>query len=138
LNVKDTFVIVAGQGNKSGEHFFYLELRNSKLKILRREAMQLINQLANNLKSRIGKCFGIIFSTKRSEIRAITELINRYRKEPFWTQTINSARCPNRHDLDCNCFTWFAHFAALLSREMDEPLRFIGSMAMILLFWSAR
>jgi hypothetical protein len=29
----------------------------------------------------------------------------------------------------------FAHFAALLSREMDEPaLRFIGSMAMILLF----
>jgi hypothetical protein len=33
------------------------------------------------------------------------------------------------------CFTWFAHFAALLSREMDEPaLRFIGSMAMILLF----
>jgi hypothetical protein len=35
------------------------------------------------LKSRIGKCFGIIFSTKRSETRAITELINRYRKEPF-------------------------------------------------------
>jgi hypothetical protein len=28
-----------------------------------------------------------------------------------------------------------SHFAALLSREMDEPaLRFIGSMAMILLF----
>jgi hypothetical protein len=27
--------------------------------------------------------FGITFSTKRSEIRAITELINRYRKEPF-------------------------------------------------------
>jgi hypothetical protein len=28
----------------------------------------------------------------------------------------------------------FAHFAALLSREMDEPALFIGSMAMILLF----
>jgi hypothetical protein len=26
------FVIVAGAGNQSGEHFFYLELRNSKLK----------------------------------------------------------------------------------------------------------
>jgi hypothetical protein len=29
--LKDTFVIVVGQGNKSGE-LFYLELRNSKLK----------------------------------------------------------------------------------------------------------
>jgi hypothetical protein len=107
--------------------------------------MQLINQLANNWKSRIGKCFGIIFSTKRSEIRELSRnwLIDT-EKNPFGhaNNKGNSALgriARNRHDLDCNCFTRFAHFAALLSREMDEPaLRFIGSMAMILLFWSAR
>jgi hypothetical protein len=73
--------------------------------------------------------------------RAITELINRYRKEPFGHKQSGkfaTRALRNRHDLDRNCFSRLAHFAALLSREMDEPpLRFIGSMAMILLFWSA-
>jgi hypothetical protein len=53
--------------------------------------MQLINQLAN-LEVKTGKCFGITFSTKRSEIRAITELINRYRKNLLDTQTIREIR----------------------------------------------
>jgi hypothetical protein len=35
--------------------------RNSKLKFTRREAMQLINQLANNWKSKIGKCLESYF-----------------------------------------------------------------------------
>jgi hypothetical protein len=79
-----------------------------------------------------------IFDQTVGNPRAITELINRYRKEPFGhanNKGNGTGRIARNHDLDCNCFTWFAHFAALLSREMDEPaLRFIGSMAMILLF----
>jgi hypothetical protein len=45
----------------------------------------LINQ-ANNLKSKTGKCFNHIFDQTVGNPRAITELINRYRKEPFWTR----------------------------------------------------
>jgi hypothetical protein len=104
--------------------------------------MQLINQLANNLKSKTGKCFESHFRPNgRKSAPSRNWLIDR--KEPFWTRKQSGNSPPriarNRHDLDRNCFTRFAHFAALLSREMDEPaLRFIGSMAMILLFWSAR
>jgi hypothetical protein len=106
--------------------------------------MQLINQLANFEVQDREMFWNHIFDQTVGNPRAITELINRYRKEPFGHAN-NQGNSPlgriarNRHDLDRNCFTRFAHFAALLSREMDEPaLRFIGSMAMILLFWSAR
>jgi hypothetical protein len=63
--------------------------------------MQLINQLAN-LKSKIGKCFGITFSTKRSEIRAPSRNWFDTEKNLLDTQTIgirHRAHCPNRHDL---------------------------------------
>jgi hypothetical protein len=66
-----------------------------------------------------------IFDQTVGNPRAITELINRYRKNfGHANNKGNSALgriARNRHDLDRNCFTWFAHFAALLSREMDEP-----------------
>jgi hypothetical protein len=43
-------VIVAGAREKSGEHFFIWNFEKLEVKNLpRREAMQLINQLANNL-----------------------------------------------------------------------------------------
>jgi hypothetical protein len=43
--------------------------------------MQLINQLANNLKSKIGKCFESYFRPNGRKSARITELINRW-KEP--------------------------------------------------------
>jgi hypothetical protein len=71
------------------------------------------------------------------EIRAITEIINRYSKEPFWTRKQYEIRSTsrNRHDLGRDCVAQFLTSVRFLSREMDEPaLRFIGSLAMILLF----
>jgi hypothetical protein len=80
-----------------------------------------------------------IFDQTVGNPRAITELINRYRKEPFGHANDKGDSAfgriaRNRHDLDCNCFTWFAHFAAFVARNGRTRLAFIGSMAMILLF----
>jgi hypothetical protein len=59
---KRHLVIVAGAREiKRWTLLLFGTSRNSKLKFTRREAMQLINQLANNLKSRIGKCFESYF-----------------------------------------------------------------------------
>jgi hypothetical protein len=64
----------------------------SRKKVLPREAMQLINQLANNL-VQDREMFGIIFSTKRSENRAIiTELLIDTGKSLLDTQTIREIR----------------------------------------------
>jgi hypothetical protein len=51
------------QGSKSGEHFFYLELRNSKLKIYQGAKRWLINQLANNLEVQDRNVFHIFDQT---------------------------------------------------------------------------
>jgi hypothetical protein len=65
---------------------FIWNFEKLEVKIYAGAALLLINQLANNLEVQDREMFGITFSTKRSEIRAITELINRYRKNLFWTR----------------------------------------------------
>jgi hypothetical protein len=103
-----------------------LELRNSKLKFTRREALLLINQ-ANNLKSKTVKCLNHIFDQTVGNPRAITELINRYRKEPFWTRKQSGKFATGAlPEID---MTWIVIVTRLaltslrfLSREMDEPV----------------
>jgi hypothetical protein len=66
--------------------------------------MQLINQLII-WKSKIVKCFGIIFSNDRKSA-IITELINRYRKNPGHAndKEIRHSRAARNDDLTRNCF----------------------------------
>jgi hypothetical protein len=74
--LKDTFVIVAGAREiKAVNTSLFGTSRNSKLKFTRREAL-LLNQLANNLKSKTGNVWNHIFDQTVGN-RAITELINR-------------------------------------------------------------
>ena len=142
--LKDTFVIVAGAREVKAVNtsfvwnFEKLEVKNLK----RNEAMQLIHQLASNLEVQDREMFWThIFDQTGGNPRAITELINRYKKEPFLdTQTIREIRHSGAlPEID---MTWivivslgFLTSLRFLSREMDEPaLRFIGSLAMIMLF----
>jgi hypothetical protein len=66
--LKDTFVIVWREIKAVNTSFIW-NFENSFKKFTRREALLLLINLAN-LKSKTVKCFGITFSTKRSEIRA--------------------------------------------------------------------
>ena len=142
--LKDAFIIVAGAREiKAVNTSFIWNFEKLELKNLpRREAMQLINQLANNIEVQDREMFwNHIFDQTIGNPRAITELINRYKKEPFLdTQTIREIRHSGAlPEID---MTWivvvslgFLTCLRFLSREMDEPaLRFVGSIAMIMLF----
>lgn len=142
--LKDTFIIVAGAREvKAVNTSFIWNFEKVELKNLnRRESFLLINQLANNLDVQNKELFwNHIFDQTVGNPRAITELINRYKKEPFLdTQTIREIRHSGAlPEID---MTWIILVSLglltslrFLSREMDEPaLRFIGSIAMILLF----
>lgn len=142
--LKDTFIIVAGAREiKAVNTSFIWNFEKVELKNLnRRESFLLINQLANNLEVQNKELFwSHIYDQTVGNPRAITELINRYRKEPFLdTQTIREIRHTGAlPEID---MTWIVIVSLglltslrFLSREMDEPaLRFIGSIAMIMLF----
>lgn len=142
--LKDTFVIVAAAREiKAVNTSFIWNFEKLELKNLpRRDALQLIIQLANNLEVQDKEMFyNHIFDQTNGNPRAITEIINRYKKEPFLdTQTIREIRHSGAlPEID---MTWIVIVSLglitclrFLSREMDEPtLRFIGSIAMILLF----
>ena len=142
--LKDTFVIVAGAREiKAANTSFIWNFEKLEVKNLpRREALLLINQLAHNLEVQDKEMFwNHIFDQTVGNPRAITELINRYKKEPFLdTQTIREIRHSGAlPEID---MTWIVVVSLglltslrFLSREMDEPaLRFVGSIAMIMLF----
>ena len=142
--LKDCFLIVAGAREvKAVNTSFIWNFEKVELKNLnRKESFQLINQLSNNLDVENKELFwNHIFDQTIGNPRAIIELINRYKKEPFLdTQTIREIRHSGAlPEID---MTWIILVSLglltslrFLSREMDEPaLRFVGSMAMILLF----
>ena len=142
--LKDTFIIVAGAREiKAANTSFIWNFEKLEVKNLpRREALLLINQLAHNLEVQDKEMFwNHIFDQTVGNPRAITELINRYKKEPFLdTQTIREIRHSGAlPEID---MTWIVVVSLglltslrFLSREMDEPaLRFVGSIAMIMLF----
>jgi hypothetical protein len=142
--LKDTFIIVAGAREvKAVNTSFIWNFEKVEVKNLnRRDSFLLINQLANNLDVQNKEIFwNHIYDQSAGNPRAISELINRYKKEPFLdTQTIREIRHSGAlPEID---MTWIVIFSLglltcmrFLSREMDEPaLRFIGSIAMILMF----
>jgi hypothetical protein len=108
----------------------------------RKEAFLLIHQLAHSLEVENKELFFThIFDQTNGNPRAISELINRYKKEPFLdTQTIREIRHTGAlKEIDMTFIVILSlgliTCLRFLSREMDEPaLRFIGSIAMILLF----
>lgn len=142
--LKDCFIIVAGAREiKAVNTSFLWNFEKVELKNLnRKESFLLINQLANNLDVENKELFfSHIFDQTNGNPRAISELINRYKKEPFLdTQTIREIRHTGAlPEID---MTWIIIVSLglltslrFLSREMNEPaLRFIGGIAMILLF----
>lgn len=142
--LKDTFIIVAAAREiKATNTSFIWNFEKIEVKNLsRKESFLLINQLANNLDIQNKELFmNHIFDQTNGNPRAIDELINRYKKEPFLdAQTIREIRHTGAlKEID---MTWIILVSLglltslrFLSREMDEPaLRFIGSLAMIALF----
>lgn len=142
--LKDTFVIVAAAREiKAVNTSFIWNFEKIEVKNLpRRDALKLIVQLTNNLEVSDKEMFwSHIYDQTNGNPRAISEIINRYKKEPFLdTQTIREIRHSGAlPEID---MTWIVIVSLglltclrFLSREMDEPaLRFVGSIAMILLF----
>jgi len=142
--LKDCFIIIAGAREiKAVNTSFIWNFEKVELKNLnRKESFLLINQLSNNLEVENKELFySHIFDQTNGNPRAITELINRYKKEPFLdTQTIREIRHTGAlPEID---MSWIIVFSLglitslrFLSREMNEPaLRFIGGIAMVLLF----
>jgi hypothetical protein len=142
--LKETFVFIAAAREiKTANTSFIWNFEKVEISNLnRKEAFQLIYQLAANLEVENKELFwNHIYDQTAGNPRAISEIINRYRKEPFLdTQTIREIRHSGAlPEID---MTWIILVSLglltslrFLSREMDEPaLRFIGSIAMILLF----
>lgn len=139
--LKDTFIIIAGAREiKANNTSFIWNFQKVELKPLNRKfAMQLINQLSSGLEVENLEVFrNHIFDQTNGNPRAITELIERYKKEPFLDiQTIKEIKHTGAlKEID---MTWMiVMFLGLMTvlrymaRDFDEPaLRFIGSIAMV-------
>lgn len=139
--LKDTFIIIAGARTiKANNTSFIWNFEKVDLKPLNRKfALQLINQLSAGLEVENLEVFrNHIFDQTNGNPRAITELIERYKKEPFLdTQTIREIKHTGAlKEID---MTWMVvMFLGLMTvlrymaRDFDEPaLRFIGSIAMV-------
>lgn len=139
--LKDVFVIIAGAREvKANNISFIWNFERVDLKPLNRKyAMQLIQQISSGLEVENWEIFrNHIFDQTNGNPRAITELIERYKKEPFLdTQTIREIKHTGAlKEID---MTWMVvMFLGLMTvlrymaRDFDEPaLRFIGSIAMV-------
>jgi hypothetical protein len=143
--LKETFVFVIGAREIKAQNTSFLwnfekvQLDNLK----RKDAILLINQLASNLEVENKEVFiNHVYDQTNGNPRAISELITRYKKEPFLDiQTIREIKHTGAlREIDMTYlilfFLGFLTCMRFLSREMDEPaLRFIGAIAMLLLFF---
>ena len=141
--LKDTFVIIAGAREiKANNTSFIWNFERVDLKPLSRKyAINLIHQLSSGLEVENLEVFrNHIYDQTNGNPRAITELIERYKKEPFLDlQTIKEIKHSGAlKEID---MTWLiVMFLGLMTvlrymaRDFDEPaLRFIGSLAMVFL-----
>ncbi len=141
--LKDKFIIVAGAREiKAQNTSFIWNFEKIEIKNLNRKySLQLINQLSSNVEvENIEVYRNHIFEQTNGNPRAITELIDRYKKEPFLDiQTIREIKhtgALREIDMTFMIVIFLAVLTSLkfLARDMDEPaLRYIGSMAMIAL-----
>lgn len=141
--LKDTFIIIAGaRAVKASDTSFLWNFEKMEIKNLSRKyAFNLINQMMSSLEVENKELFrNHLFDQTNGNPRAITELIQRYQKEPFLdTQTIREIKHTGAlPEID---MTWLITvFLGLLTcmrflaREVDNTsLRFVGSCAMIVL-----
>lgn len=141
--LKDTFVIFAGAREvKANNTSFIWNFERLDLKELnRKNALQLIQQLSGGLEVENWEVFrNHIFDQTNGNPRAITELIDRYKKEPFLdTQTIREIKHTGAlKEIDMTwlivMFLGITTVLRYMARDFDEPaLRFIGSIAMVAL-----
>ncbi|WP_036602964.1 tyrosine-type recombinase/integrase [Olivibacter sitiensis] len=144
--LKDTFVIVTSAREiKASDTAFLWNFEVMKLKPLDREnAMRLIHHHATGMEVENPELFrNHIYDQTGGNPRAITEMIERYRAEPFLT---NEAVLKHRHvgalqeiDMSFALVLLIAIMTAMryLARDLENPnLRLIGAIGMILLIIS--
>lgn len=142
--LKDSFVIIAAAREIKAQNTSFLwNFERLNLENLNRKySFQFINQIASGLEVENKELFySHIYDQSVGNPLAITQMVDRYKKEPFLdTATIREIRHSGAlKEID---MTWMIVVTLglitslrFLSREMDEPaLRFIGSIAMIMLF----
>lgn len=141
--LKDTFTIIcAARKIKANETSFLWNFERMEVKNLKREyAINLIQQYSTGLQVENWEDFrNHIFEQTNGNPRAIVEMIDRYKKEPFLTTEVvknikHSGALPE-FDFTFIIVVFLGVITALRysSRELDEPaLRMIGSIGLILL-----
>lgn len=144
--LKDSFIIICSAREIKAQNTSFLwNFEKLDLGPLNRKyAMQLIKQLSSNLEVENQELYlNHIYDQTNGNPRAITELVDRYKKEPFLdAQTIREVKHTGalpEIDMTWLIVVFLGLMTALryLARELDEPsLRFIGSFAMVgLLFF---
>ncbi len=144
--LKDAFVIVAGARYiKANDSSFVWNFEQIRLKNLNRNhATQMIQSLSSGLEVENTEVFANhIYEQTDGNPRAIFELIDRYRKEPFLTneivKNIKHIGAIKEIDMTFMVVLFLAVMSAMryMSRELDIPaLRFIGALALVLLLVS--
>lgn len=121
-------------------NFERIEIKN----LSRSESFELIQRLSYDLEIEDFEMFrNHIFEQTDGNPRAILEMIDRYRKEPFilrdTIRNITHSGALREYDMSFAVILFIASIAILryLTSELDNPaLRFIGGVAMILLIFS--
>lgn len=144
--LKDTFIIIAAARYvKANDASFVWNFEQLKLKNLNRQySLQMIQSLSSGLEIENPTIFSNhIYEQTNGNPRAIFELIDRYRKEPFLTneviKSIKHIGAIKEIDMTFLVVLFFAVLSAMryMSRELDVPaLRFIGALALVLLLVS--
>lgn len=120
--------------------FEIIELKN----LSRSESFELIQKLSYDLEIEDFEMFrNHIFEQTDGNPRAVLEMVERYRKEPFilrdTIRSITHSGALREYDMSYFVILFIASIAILryLTSELDNPsLRFIGGVAMILLIFS--
>lgn len=143
---KDTFVLVIGARQvKATDTSFLWNYEQLKLdNLTRSDSLKLIKQLSTGLEvENYNLFFNHIYEQTNGNPRAINEIIERYRKEPFITnETVREIRhtgALSEIDMTFAVVIFLGVITALryASSELEEPaLRVIGSIGLILLLVS--
>ena len=144
--LKDTFTIVAAARKiKAQETSFLWNFEKVEIQNLKREfAIKFIQQNSFGMQVENWEDFrNHIYSQTNGNTRAMAEMIDRYKKEPFLTlevvKNIKHTGALPEIDFTFIIVVFLGVVTALryASRELDEPaLRLIGSIALILMIVS--
>lgn len=144
--LKDTFTIIcAARKVKANETSFLWNFEKLEISNLKRDyAIKFIQQISSGLQVENWEDFrNHIFEQTNGNPRAITEMVDRYKKEPFLTleviKNIKHSGALPEIDFTFIIVVFLGVITALryTSRELDEPaLRLIGSIGLILLIIS--